>query len=270
MSKPGRAGRAGRRRPSRELGLHQEVVRHRGRRLEVEALLRSDAAVREVRQHHQRHRGAVAAEPVAVVLPERPPTAELGRFADARHGLDERPVLLPASAGARRGGTRLVAAGGDGGLGLETRVVVARPAQRWVGGGGGERSERRPCLRDPTFGDRCSLDHLGEQTAHRQRRMDQHAEAHQRRTGDGDPPQRADHAARRGGGHRAQQLPDADGGQQRDRQVHEREQASVPQPSLRHHRERHRDPGPGQREHQAHAPPADDRDEHPEAAKTIT
>ena len=62
MSKPGYgqvALRVGR--PGGQLGLHQEVVRHGGGRLEVEALLRPDAAVGEVREHHQRHRRAVAA-----------------------------------------------------------------------------------------------------------------------------------------------------------------------------------------------------------------
>ncbi|CAB5018297.1 unannotated protein [freshwater metagenome] len=77
-----------RRRLLRERALVEEVVRRRGRGLEVQPFHGTDAPVGVVRQQHGCHRSAVPLEP-RTVLPHRP-TASVGRIlADGLDHLDE-------------------------------------------------------------------------------------------------------------------------------------------------------------------------------------
>ena len=89
------------RRRLREGRDHHEVVRRRRGRLEVEAFHGLDAAVRPVREEHQRERGAVRADRVAA-LPRHP----TGRQRVGR--VEERAVLGPRLGGEVGGGAALV------------------------------------------------------------------------------------------------------------------------------------------------------------------
>ena len=121
------------------------MVGRGGRCLEVETLHRADTAVGPVRQEHRGHGGAVAAEAVAVVLPQRLAATELAP--DLVHGGHELAVLLCGRARLVAGevvahppGAEVEFAGAEIGQPVEP---VLRPAVVRVERTGGERPQRK-------------------------------------------------------------------------------------------------------------------------------
>ena len=225
------------------------MVRGGGRRLEVEALHRTDAAVGPVGQQHRGHRRAVAAEPLAVVFPQRLPATELA--ADLVHGGHQVAVLVG-------GRPRLVAG-----------EVVAHPTRPEVELAGAEVEQPvEPVLGAPVAVD---VDRPGRERAERERehgddderREHRGAGRHRRRSVVADVVGAAELigadvvGAAELIGDEPEDLGQGDTGEQVDRKVVEGQEADVPEPSLGQQQEDHReDPG---REGQGH-PEADATD----------
>ena len=259
----------GPRRLLRQLRLHEEVERRGRRRLEVEALHRSDAVVGEVREEHRGHRRAVVVE-LLVVLPERPTAALVAT--DPGHLVDHAEVFVGARVVERLDrpggpvGVRGVDRLDDGavpGFGLEPlevplgpvphgALVGARPVEPRIGRLAVGRG-RQHCAAG--VGAQRHAERSPEDQHDHRRRGDRHCEW---RIG----PAAADHQH-----HRPQQQGDADRREQVDAEVVEGEHPGVPEAVLRHEHERHPGDQGHRREPDARAHHHHDRQHHTDAGQ---